>query len=90
MNVPLAPAAGAVKMAEAILNDKKAVLCCCAYCQAEYGADGYFVGVPAVLGAGGVEKIIELDLNDQETEEFSQSLDHVKQLAAKVDHIVGY
>jgi len=58
-----APAAGAVKMAEAIIADKKAVIICCAYCDSEYGIGGAFVGVPAVLGASGVERIIELDLN---------------------------
>lgn len=83
-----APAAGAVKMAEAILKDKKNVICCCAYCDAQYDVGGYFVGVPVVLGAAGVEKIIELDLNPQEKEAFSKSLAHVKQLTAKVDAIL--
>jgi len=85
-----APAAGAVKMSEAILKDTKSVVCCCTYCGVEYNVDGYFVGVPAVLGAGGVEKIIGLNLNDQETAAFAKSLEHVKELAAKVDEIIGY
>jgi malate dehydrogenase len=83
-----APAAGAVKMAEAIIKDKKTVVSCCAYCDHEYGAGGYFVGVPAVLGKGGVEKIIELNLNETEQAQFEQSLRHVKQLAAKVDELL--
>ena len=83
-----APAAGAVKMAEAILKDKKNVTACCAYCDKEYNAGGYFVGVPAVLGAGGVEKIIELDLNAEENSAFEKSLSHVKALATKVDVIL--
>ena len=83
-----APAAGAVKMAEAILKDKKTVVSCCAYCDKEYGVGGYFVGVPAVLGKSGVEKIIELDLNEGEQVRFEQSLSHVKQLAAKVDELL--
>ena len=83
-----APAAGVVKMAEAILKDKKTVLSCCAYCDREYGAAGYFVGVPAVLGKNGVEKIIELDLNEAEQTQFDKSLAHVKQLAAKVDKLL--
>ena len=83
-----APAAGAVKMAEAILKDKKTVVSCCAYCDKEYGVGGYFVGVPAVLGKGGVGKIIELDLNEGEHARFEQSLSHVKQLAAKVDELL--
>ena len=83
-----APAAGAVKMAEAILKDKKTVVSCCAYCDKEYGVGGYFVGVPAVLGKSGVGKIIELDLNEGEHARFEQSLSHVKQLAAKVDELL--
>lgn len=80
-----APAAGAVKMAEAILRDNRQVFSCCAYCQTEYETDGYFVGVPAVLGKMGVERVIELDLNDEEKAQFAESLAHVKELVAKVD-----
>jgi len=83
-----APAAGAVKMAEAILKDKKTVMSCCAYCDSEYDVGGYFDGVPAVLGKKGVEKIIELDLNEAEKALFKESLDHVKQLALKVDKLL--
>jgi malate dehydrogenase len=83
-----APAAGAAKMAEAILKDKKTVLSCCAYCDSEYGAGGHFVGVPGVLGKNGVEKVIELDLNESEQTQFQKSLTHVKQLAAKVDKLL--
>jgi malate dehydrogenase len=83
-----APAAGAVKMAEAILKDKKTLLSCCAYCDSEYHAGGYFVGVPAILGKNGVEKVIELDLNESERAQFEKSLAHVKQLAAKVDKLM--
>jgi len=82
-----APAAGAVKMTEAILKDKKAVLSCCAYCDSEYGVGGFFVGVPAILGKNGVEKVIELDLNESEQALLEKSVDHVKQLAAKVDKL---
>lgn len=80
-----APAAGSVKMAEAILKDQKAVFCCCAYCDTEFGAGGCFVGVPAILGANGVEKIIELDLDDTEKTAFKASLDHVKELVQVVE-----
>jgi malate dehydrogenase len=83
-----APAAGVVKMAEAILKDKKTVLSCCAYCESQYDAGGYFIGVPAVLGKNGVEKVIELDLNESEKNQFEKSLDHVKQLAAKIDKLL--
>jgi len=83
-----APAAGAVKMAEAILNDKKTVMSCCAYCDSEYGVGGAFVGVPVVLGAAGVEKIIQLNLNQQEKSALDASISHVKQLVAKVDALL--
>ncbi len=83
-----APAAGAVKMVEAILKDKKTVMSCCAYCDSEYNAGGHFDGVPAVLGKKGVEKIIELDLNESEKAQFKESLAHVKQLALKVDKLL--
>jgi malate dehydrogenase len=83
-----APAAGVVKMAEAILKDKRTVLSCCAYCDSQYNAGGYFIGVPVVLGKNGVEKVIELDLNESEKNQFEKSLDHVKQLTAKVDKLL--
>ena len=83
-----APAAGAVEMAEAILRDKKTVLSCCAYCDREYGVGGYFVGVPAVLGKNGVERIIELNLTELERAEFNKSLAHVKELVQKVDELL--
>ena len=83
-----APAAGAAKMAEAILKDKKTVLSCCAYCDSQYDAGGYFIGVPAILGKNGVEKVIDLDLNGSERAQFDKSLAHVKQLAAKIDELI--
>ena len=83
-----APAAGAVKMAESILKDKKNIISCCAYCDSEYGVGGAFVGVPAMIGAGGVEKIIELDLNDNEKKAFDESAAHVKQLVEKVKDMI--
>ena len=83
-----APAAGAVKMAEAILGDTRNVFSCCAYCQTEYRAGGYFVGVPAILGKMGVEKVIELDLDESEASQFADSLRHVQELVAKVDKLL--
>ena len=83
-----APAAGAVKMAEAVLRDTKSIICSCAYCDREYGAGGYFVGVPAILGAAGVERIVELDLNELEKKQFGESLGHVKELVARVDELL--
>ncbi len=83
-----APAAGVVKMAEAITSDSRSVIPCCAYCQKEYSVGGYFVGVPAVLGKAGVEKIVELNLNADERKELDVSVSHVKDLVAKVDKLL--
>jgi len=77
-----APAAASVQMAEAIIKDKKRILPCAAYCDSEYGVGGYFVGVPCILGKDGVEKVIELKLNDDERKMFQASVDHVKELVA--------
>jgi len=83
-----APAAGAVKMAEAILTDARCVMSCCAWCETEYGVGGAFVGVPVVLGATGVERVVELDLNDSEKKAFAESAAHVKSLVAKIDRML--
>ncbi|HUT29029.1 MAG TPA: malate dehydrogenase [Sedimentisphaerales bacterium] len=83
-----APAAGTVKMAEAILKDKKTLMPCCAYCDKEYDVGGYFVGVPVVLGKTGVERVVQLDLNESEQAQFTKSLAHVKELVAKVDNLL--
>ena len=74
--------------AEAVLKDKKTVLSCCGYCDSEYGVGGYFVGVPAVIGKNGVEKVLELELNNAEQAQFEKSLTHVKQLVKKVDELL--
>jgi len=75
-----APAASTVQMAEAIIRDKKRILACAAYCDKEYGVGGYFVGVPCVLGSGGVERIIEIELDPDEKKMFQTSVAHVKEL----------
>jgi len=84
-----APAAGAVKMAESVLRDKRNVICCCAWCDQQYNAGGAFVGVPAILGEQGVEQVVQLDLNEAEKSMFRRSLDHVKELVARVDELLG-
>jgi malate dehydrogenase len=75
-----APAAATAQMVEAIVRDKKRLIPCAAYCNKEYGVGGYFVGVPVILGAGGVEKIVELKLTAQEQADFQKSVDAVKEL----------
>jgi malate dehydrogenase len=79
-----APAAATVQMAEAIIKDKKRILPCAAYCDKEYGVGGYFVGVPCLLGTAGVEKIFEIELDDEERKMFQTSVDHVKELVKVV------
>ncbi len=77
-----APAAATIQMAEAIIKDKKRILPVAAYCDKEYGIGGYFVGVPAVLGKGGVEKVLEVPLAPDEKAAFQVSIEHVKELVA--------
>jgi malate dehydrogenase len=60
------------------------VLPCAAYLQGEYGISGYYVGVPVVIGAGGVERIVEIELNAEERAAFSKSADAVRELCAAV------
>ncbi|HNQ21546.1 MAG TPA: malate dehydrogenase [Phycisphaerae bacterium] len=81
----LAPAAGTIQMAEAIIRDRKRILPCAAYCDREYGVGGYFVGVPAVLGASGVERVIEVELNAEERRLLDSSVAHVKELVRMAD-----
>ena len=80
----LAPAAGTIDMVEAIVRDKKRILPCASYCDGEFGINGLFVGVPTLLGAGGVEKVIEIDLNDDEQKLMDASRDHVAELVSVV------
>ncbi len=83
-----APSAASVQMAEAIVRDQKRILPCAVYCDKEYGVGGYFVGVPAVLGASGCEKIIEVELNEKESDQFATSVQHVKELVATVKELL--
>lgn len=73
-----APSAAAIQMAEAILKDKKRVLPCCAWLQGEYGLKDVYMGVPVVLGSGGVEKIVEMKLSDSEKEALNASAEGVR------------
>ena len=75
-----APAAATTQMVEAIIRDKKRLIPCAAYCDKEYGVGGYYVGVPVILGTNGVEKIVELKLEETEKAAFQKSVDAVKEL----------
>jgi malate dehydrogenase len=75
-----APATAAVAMAESYLKDKKRVLPCAAYLNGEYGVKGLYIGVPVVISAKGVEKVVEIELNSSEKAEFSRSVGAVQSL----------
>lgn len=77
-----APAAATTQMVEAVVRDKKRLIPCAAYCDKEYGVGGYYVGVPVILGAAGVEKIVELKLTAAEKAAFQKSVDSVKELVS--------
>lgn len=78
-----APAQSAIEMAESYLRDKKRVIPCASLCEGEFGVDGYFIGVPTVIGAGGVEKVLEFSLTEDENTELNQTLDAVKKTVAE-------
>ena len=73
-----APAQSAIEMAESYLRDKKRVIPCATLCNGEFGIDGYFIGVPTVIGSNGVEKILDFKLKENEQEALNQTLEAVK------------
>ena len=81
----VSPALSAIEMAESILRDKKRVLACACLLEGEYGVDGLYVGVPCVLGAGGVERVIEIELDGEEKKQFDASVEHVRSLVQQIE-----
>jgi len=81
------PAVSAIAMAEAILFDEKRILPTCAFLNGEFGIKGYYVGVPAVLGANGVERVIEFALDTEEKTALDSSVTAVKGLVADMDRL---
>ena len=79
-----APASAAIAMAESYLKDKKRVLPCAAHLDGQYGVDDLYVGVPAVIGAGGVERIVEVSLDESEAEMFAKSVAAVRELTEAI------
>jgi malate dehydrogenase len=79
-----APASSAIAMAESYLLDKRRIFPCAAYCSGEYGVQDMYVGVPCIIGKGGVEKVIEISLNSQEKQMFDHSVEAVQELLEKV------
>ncbi len=73
-----APAQSAIEMAESFIRNKKRVIPCASLCEGEFGINGYFIGVPTVIGSNGVEKILEFPLTDNEKSELSKTLKAVK------------
>ena len=80
-----APAQSAIEMAESYIRDKKRVIPCASLCEGEFGIDGYFIGVPTVIGSNGVEKILEFTLNDDEKTELNKTLEAVKKTVAETE-----
>jgi malate dehydrogenase len=74
------PASSAVSMVEAVLHDQKRLLPACALLNGEFGVTGYYVGVPCILGAGGIEKVVEFELAPEEKAMFEKSVEEVKKL----------
>jgi malate dehydrogenase len=84
-----APASSAIAMAESFLRDKKRLLPCAAYLTGQYGVSGIYVGVPVIIGAGGVEKIVEIALTPDEKKMFDSSVGAVKALVEATKKIAG-
>ena len=78
-----APAQSAIEMAESYLRDKKRVIPCASLCEGEFGINGYFIGVPSVIGAGGVERILEFELQEKEKTALNDTLEAVKKTVAE-------
>jgi malate dehydrogenase len=84
-----APAASAVAMAESFLLDKKRVLPCAALLNGEYGVKDLYVGVPVVIGAGGIERIVQIDMNAEEKAAFDKSCAAVSELVEAAKKLIG-
>ena len=82
-----APSAGVAEMVDSIVLDQKRVLPCAALCQGEYGIDDLFVGVPVMLGRDGIEKIVEIELNDDEKEQLKSSANAVQELVKAMENL---
>ena len=84
-----APASAAIRMAQSYLMDRKEILPCATYLEGEYGVNGYYFGVPVMIGAGGIEKVIEMELSPSERKGFEQSLTRVKELVQAMDKLLA-
>jgi malate dehydrogenase len=84
-------AAGAAtfRMVESFILDRKEVLPCAAYLEGEYGVKGFYAGVPVIIGAGGIEKVLEIPLSPAEKEAFGKSVGHVRELVEAMDKVLA-
>jgi malate dehydrogenase len=82
-----APSAGVAEMVDSIVLDQKRILPCAARCEGEYGIDGLFVGVPCLLGRDGIEKILEIELEDDEREQLKSSANAVQELVSAMEKL---
>jgi malate dehydrogenase len=80
----VSPALSAIEMAEAHLKDKKRVLACACLLEGEYGVSGLYIGVPCVLGAGGVERVLEVEMTSEERKLFDASVEAVRGLVSQI------
>jgi malate dehydrogenase len=77
------------RMVEAFMLDRKEVLPCAAYLDGEYGVKGLYAGVPVMIGAGGVERVLEIKLTDAEKKAFDSSVGHVRELVEAMDKVLA-
>ncbi len=84
-----AAGAAAYKMVEAYLRDRKEMMPCAAYLEGEYGVQGLYAGVPVIVGAGGVERIVEIALTEAEKKAFASSVAHVRELVEAMDKVLA-
>ena len=83
------PASAAIQMTEAYLYDKKQILPCAAYLEGEYGIEGVYFGVPVSIGAGGVERVVDIALSNKEKQAMQLSVSHVQELVAAMDNVLA-
>ena len=82
-----APGSAAAQMVESIVKDQRRVFPVCVRLEGEYGIDGVYLGAPVILGKAGIEKVIELDLNDQEKELLEESRGHVREVMEVLENM---
>ena len=80
----VSPALSAIEMAESYIRDKKRVLACACLLEGEYGVDGLYIGVPCIIGGNGLERVLEVEMNEDERKAFDASVEHVRRLIGQI------